>query len=319
MSDWVPSRYIDRGDVTLALYEDGPTDGPPLLLLHGWPELAYSWAPVMPLLADAGYRVIAPDLRGFGASDCPNKVEDYHITEMVADVEAVIDDLGISSIPVIGHDWGGIILWHAARMIPKRISHVVSICTPFVRQAPVDPIAILRKRFGDEHYFVHFNDRMGEADKLFARDPDGFFRLMFRSVPDNVTEATPDFAFIPQKFEAFLDKGAPDLPGQILTPEQLAVYADTYAKTGFSGGINLYRNTTANWEYAAGLPDKITQPTLMISPDRDLLLPPSLTDAMVGRVEDMTRKVLQGSGHWAMWEQPEALSAMIIEWLAHKH
>ena len=269
----------------------------------------------MPALAEAGYHVMAPDLRGFGHSDCPPKISDYRIDVMMSDIEAVLDHYGHESAVLCGHDWGGILVWHAARLLPDRASHIISICTPHIRRAPVDPVQIYKKRHGEGHYFVHFNERYGEADALFDSDPDAFFRMMFRSVPKG-SVLPSDFMHTPRKFKEYLKAGAPALKGQILTPAQRAVFTEGYARSGFRGGINLYRNTKANWECVEGLIEDISQPTLMLSPRDDLLLPPSLTDPMVDMVADLTRITIADCGHWAMWEQPEVISKAILEWLA---
>jgi len=314
IADFVPD-YVDSGGVRLAVYTAGPEDGAPILLIHGWPEIAYSWSLIMPLLAKAGYRVMAPDLRGFGRSDCPPDISDYRIDRLVGDIEAVLDHYGYDKAILCGHDWGGIIVWHAARMIAPRASGIISICTPHIRRAPVDPVKIYKKRYGAQHYFVHFNERCGEADALFARDIDGFFRLMFRTVPKG-TQARHDMFYIPEKFKQFLGAGSPPLKGQILTDAQRAVFVKHYARSGFTGGINLYRNTGPNWEYAATLPDEIDLPVLMISPEDDLLLPPNLTDPMPDMIPDLNRVTIPDCSHWAMWEQPDAVATAILEWLA---
>ena len=268
----------------------------------------------MPILADAGYRVIAPDLRGFGRSDCPADIAEYRIDRLTDDIEAVLDHYGYDKAILCGHDWGGIIVWHAARMIANRASKIISICTPHIRRAPVDPVKIYKKRYGEQHYFVHFNERPGEADALFARDIDGFFRLMFRSVP-NGTQARHDMFYIPEKFGQFLEAGSPPLKGQILTDAQRSVFVENYARSGFTGGINLYRNTGSNWDFTEGLPDKIDLPVIMISPEDDLLLPPSLTDPMPDMIANLTRVTIPNCGHWAMWEQPETLADAVLTWL----
>ena len=313
IDDWVPS-FIDSGGVKLAVYTAGPVDGPPILLVHGWPEIAYSWTPVMPALAAAGYRVIAPDLRGFGRSDCPADIADYRIDRLMDDIEAVLDYYGYETAVLCGHDWGGIIVWHAARLISRRASKIISVCTPHIRRAPVDPVKIYKKRFGEDHYFVHFNELPGEADALFMRDIDGFFRLMFRTVPKG-TQARHDMFYIPKKFEEFVDAGSPQLKGQILSDDDRAVFTENYKRSGFTGGINLYRNTGPNWEFTADLPDDIHLPVLMISPEDDLLLPPSLTEPMPDMIADLTRVTLPDCGHWAMWEQPAAVAQAILGWL----
>ena len=307
-------QFVQSGDVRLACYAAGNPDHPAILLIHGWPELAYSWLHIIGPLVEAGYHVIAPDLRGFGRSDCPKPIEAYRIDRFMDDIEATLDHFGHERAVLCGHDWGGIIVWHAARLIAPRVSKVISICTPHIRRAPVNPVEIFRKRYGDEHYFVHFNDRPGVADALFARDIDGFFRLMFRTVPKG-TQVQAEFTYIPSKFERFLKAGSPELKGQILSPEHRAVFVDGYKRSGFSGGINLYRNTHANWLYMDGHSEMISQPTLMLSPEDDLLLPPALTEPMVDMIADLTRVTIADCGHWAMWEQPKVISDAIRGWL----
>lgn len=313
-------HYIAHDGLSLATYAAGPVDAPAILLVHGWPELAYSWKNTIGPLAAAGYRVIAYDLRGFGRSSAPmdgpsNGAHHYGIANQVSDMEAVMDAYGLSDAIICGHDWGGIIVWHAARMIAERVSGVISICTPHVGQSPADPIEIFKKRHGDEHYFVHFTERPGVADKLFARDPDAFFRLMFRSTPKGAVPQ-PGQASIPQKFKAFLDAGAPDLKGGILSAADHQVYVDAYTRSGFHGGIGLYRNASANWHLTRGLDQAVAQPSLMLCPEDDVFLPPSFSNGMEALVPNLTRKIIPDCGHWAMWEQPDAINAAILNWLS---
>lgn len=269
-------------------------------------------------LADAGYFVIAMDVRGFGRSDSPADSARYRVDHIVSDMEAVLDHFGYEQAILCGHDWGGIIVWHAARMMEARASKIISISTPHIKRPPVDPIAIFKKRYGDEHYFVHFNERLpgsgAEADALFAKDVDGFFRFMFRGGRVDAAPS-PTMTHIPKRFEAFVKAGSPPQKGQVLSDEDRAVFVDAYTRSGFTGGINLYRNTTANWELSERLPEQIKQPTLMISPEDDMILPPRLTDPMVDMVPDLTRVTISNCGHWAMWEQPEAVTDAILNWL----
>ncbi len=312
--DFSNPHFLTSDGYRIATYSDGPEDGPILILIHGWPELAYSWKTTVPPLVKAGYRVIAYDLRGFGLSDAPRGVEHYAIEQMVADLETVINAQGSSKVTLIGHDWGGIILWHAARMISERIKRLVSICTPHVKHAPVDPLKIFRKRFGEEHYFLRFNENPDEVEALFSRNPDAFFRLMFRTTPSGKT-MDKKFTYIPKSFSEFLKKGAPSLPGAVMSDKDRAVYAKAYEKNGFHGGMSLYRNTTHNWNLAKGLSEKIVQPALMLSPEDDLLLPPSSTDHMPAIIPDLTRQTIPNCGHWAMWDNPDAINNAIIDWL----
>ena len=307
-------HFITSDGYQIATYSDGLKDAPVVILIHGWPELAYSWKTTVPPLVDAGYRVIAYDLRGFGASDAPRGVEHYAIEQMVADLEAVINSQTSEKVTLIGHDWGGIILWHAARMIADRIQRIVSICTPHVKHAPVDPLKIFRKRFGEDHYFIEFNNRPEGIENLFARDPDAFFRLMFRTTPRG-KEMDKKFTYIPKSFAKYLHQGAPDLPGPVMSDKDRNVYTCAYKQSGFHGGMSLYRNTTHNWELANEMSEKVKQPALMLSPEDDLLLPPSSTDHMPNIVPNLTRQSIPDCGHWAMWDNPDAINEAIIDWL----
>ena len=311
-----PPRFLRHDGFDLALYEAGPKDGVPLILIHGWPEMAYSWSNQIGPLSGAGYRVIAMDVRGFGRSSAPQGLHHYEISQIVSDVEAVLDDIGAEQAVLIGHDWGGIIVWHAARMLSTRISHVISLCTPHVKRAPADPIKIFRTRHGDEHYFVHFHDQPGRADALFASDPESFFRLMFEPI-EKGTEITSEMFHTPARFQAFLREARISVPS-IVPEKDLQVYVEAYRKSGFHGGLNLYRNTTANWELAEGLSSTIAQPVLMISAQDDVFLPPAFSDPMVDMVPNLTRHIVEDCGHWIMWEKPDAINAHIIGWLGRQ-
>jgi len=317
MSIFEQPKYYHRDGLRLAYYDMGPKEGVPILLVHGWPEIAYSWKNQMPVLAEAGYRALAVDVRGFGSSDAPLDAAYYGIEAIIADLEALLDHLKIPKVVLLGHDWGGIIIWHAARMIENRVSHVMSVSTPHVRLSPVDPIKIFRQRHGDDHYFVDFCDYVGRADALFAVDPDAFFRLMFRTTPSGTVLESHHF-HIPKNFKQFLEAGAPDMSGAIMTDEDRDVYTQAYTKSGFHGGLNLYRNTTANWEFGQSLSLQISQPSLMISARDDLFLPPEFTQPMVDMVPDLERHILEDCGHWVMWEQPDALNALLLDWLARR-
>lgn len=309
-------EIVKLADVNIATYQAGPKDGVPLLLIHGWPEIAYSWSRQIGPLADAGYRVIAVDLRGFGLSSAPKDVEAYGIEKMVGDIEGVLDALDIEKAVICGHDWGGIIVWHAARMIPNRVSAVIGICTPHVKQPPASPITIFRHRHGEDHYFVAFQ-KPDEAEGLFERDPAAFFRMMFRTVPKG-TKPSSEMYHLMKKFREYLAAGAPELPGNVMGAADRQVYVDAYAKSGFHGGVNLYRNTDANWEYDKALTDIVSQPSLMISAAQDLFLPPEFADQMVGMVPDLERHTVDDCGHWAMWEQPEAINTILLDWLGRR-
>lgn len=311
------STFAQVDGFRLATYAAGPNDGPPLVLIHGWPELAHSWSPLVPFLTEAGFRVVAYDLLGFGASDAPRGVEHYGIGNLVAHLEAVLDAHGLAEAVLVGHDWGGIILWHAVRMIQHRALAAISVSTPHVGHAPVDPMTIFAKRFGADHYFLDFERRPDAIDGLFSSDPAAFFRMMFRRTPPGTT-LTPDMTHIPRRFADYLERGAPGGQAMVMGPDDLAVYADAYRETGFLPGMNYYRNTSANWTLADGLSETVRVPSLMISPADDVFLPPSSTHDMDRTVPDLTRVTVPDCGHWAMWEQPEEIARAMTSWLRNR-
>lgn len=268
----------------------------------------------MPILASAGYRVVSYDLLGYGKSDAPRGLHHYGIANLVAHLEAVLDHHGMIKPIMVGHDWGGIILWHAVRMIEHRAQCAISISTPHVGRAPVDPMAIFRKRYGDLHYFLDFEARSEEIDALFTNNADAFFRNMFRKTPKGI-KLTPEMTHIPTRFQVYLDAGAPRGAPMVMSEANIQIYADAYRKTGFLPGMNYYRNTTPNWELAQGLSETVRVPSLMISPEDDAFLPPSTTHGMDRTVPDLTRVTIPECGHWAMWEKPEEISDVMLNWL----
>ena len=315
--NYTDATYVTADGFRLATYPHGPEDGTPVVLIHGWPELAYSWNHTVPALAEAGYRVVAYDLLGFGRSDAPRGLGHYTIANLVGHLQSVMDHYGMERAVLVGHDWGGIILWHAVRMLEARTLAAISVCTPHVGRAPVDPMKIFEKRFGKDHYFLAFRDHPDEVDALFASNPEAFFRMMFRTTPKG-TVLTPELSHTPKRFAEYLERGAPPSKGMVVGDEVLQVYADMYRRTGFLPGMNYYRNTTPNWEFAEGLSERINVPSLMISPEDDFFLPPSSTHDMDRTVPDLTRVTIPDCGHWAMWDKPEAVNAAMLAWLGER-
>ncbi|HHL42923.1 MAG TPA: alpha/beta fold hydrolase, partial [Hellea balneolensis] len=198
----------------------------------------------------------------------------------------------------------------------ERVRGVISICTPHTKYPPVDPLAIFEKRHGKDHYCVAYQQQ-GVAEALFDQDPFAVFKMLFQTVPKG-TKPSHEMYHLLKNFKAYMAAGAPDLPGAVMSREDMQVFAGAYTHSGFHGGINLYRNTTENWQYGASLDTDIEQPSLMISTENDLFLPPSATDHMPDLIADLERTIIEDCGHWAMWEKPDAINQTMIEWLHRK-
>lgn len=323
-----PVQFADVNGVRLAYFEAGPRRGVPVILCHGFPELAFSWRHQLAALAAAGRWVIAPDQRGYGLSARPGPVEAYDIAHLTGDMVALLDHLGVDKAIFCGHDWGGIVVWQAPLRHPDRVAGVIGLNTPFMARAPADPIAIMRHRFGEDMYIVHFQ-RPGEADAVLNGDvAKAMSFFLRRPMPDappasgglagNVlgegerAEGGSAFALV-RMLEAY--DPAFDPRPKFLTDEEMAVFVDTFERTGFTGGINWYRNFTRNWQDSAGIPDRVSVPSLMVMAEKDAVLPPSSADGMEAYVPDLEKALIRDSGHWTQQEEPEAVNRVIIEWL----
>src|SRR5271154_7282481 len=142
MTDMPPLRFARVNGIRMGFYEAGPTsDRTPFVLCHGWPEIAFTWRRQIRALSEAGYRAIAPDQRGFGASDCPVATEDYSIEHLTGDLVGLLDHLKIDKAIFVGHDWGGFVIWQMPMRHPVRVAGVVGVNTPHWDRAPADPIA----------------------------------------------------------------------------------------------------------------------------------------------------------------------------------
>ncbi len=320
-----PVQYCETNGVRLAYYEAGPRGGVPVILCHGFPELAFSWRHQLRALAAAGLWVIAPDQRGYGLTVGPAAVDAYDIEHLTGDLVGLLDHLGAEKAVFCGHDWGGIVVWQMPLRHPGRVAGVIGVNTPFMPRPPADPIAIMRRRFGDDMYIVNFQ-KPGEADAILAADVarsmNFFMRRPLADAPPaagglsgaSADEAgeTPSFALL-KALQAW--DPAEDRRAGFLSADEMAFFVETFQRTGFTGGINWYRNFTRNWQSAEGIADKVTVPCLMIMAEMDAVLPPSAADGMEAYVADLEKALVKGSGHWTQQEKPEAVNSLIIDWM----
>lgn len=315
MTDFPTPKFIDVGGVTLAVYEAGEASSkaPPIMLVHGWPETAYSWKHQMTALADAGFHVIAPDLKGFGRSDAPKDVAQYDIHHMTDDLIHLLDAMGIDKAIFCGHDWGGVIVWPLAHMHKDRVAGVIGVCTAHYPPLAIPEIDKIRANRGDKHYIVTFNDDLSVED-VFTGQEEKFFRTMFQRAPKRaVLEQLGDRLF---DIVGRIKHGpTPELGGQVMGAEDLDVYIDAYKKSGFHGGVNLYRNIDRNHATLKDVDPTVTAPALWVGAEDDIFLPVEYANRMDQWVPDLERHVVADSGHWLMWEQPDALNTRMIDWL----
>ena len=296
----------------MAVHEQGA--GMPVVFLHGFPELAYSWRYQLPAFAGAGFRAIAPDLRGYGASSVPPNITDYTMSNLIADVHGLLDALDIETATFVGHDWGALILWHMAMRAPTRIDRLAVLNIPHYPRSPVDPIAIMRAKLGDDFYIVNFQDS-DEADRAFATDPGHLFDVLMRKNQTTRKEfeqlpAAKQSLSLLRTFEREEGRGEP-----LLSVEERDVFVRAFAQNGFTGPINWYRNWTENWQALDGVDQAVSIPTLFIGAVDDVIIAPEHIDAMKPLVTDLTVHMIDHCGHWTQQEHPDEVNRVILDWL----
>jgi pimeloyl-ACP methyl ester carboxylesterase len=299
-------RQVSVNGITMHVAEQG--EGPLVLLLHGFPESWYSWRNQFQPLVDAGYRVVAPDMRGYGATDAPAEVDQYTILHLVGDVVGLVHALGERHAVVVGHDWGAMVAWNTALLRPGVVRGVVGVSVPPLPRGPVPPLVDTRERFGEDFYQNYFQ-RPGIADAELAKDVAATLRKTFASLPATQAPGGPGF------LNRFAEPATlPDWLGD----SDLATFVDQFTASGFTGGINWYRNLDRNWELTAAWQDaSITPPALYISGERDIVRTFYAFDDAAKAIVPNLRGVVDvpDCGHWTQQERPADVNNALLDFL----
>ena len=309
--------FVDVNGVRLQVFEAGPVDGPIVILSHGFPELAFSWRQQVPALAAAGYRVLAPDQRGYGGSSRPGPVEAYDITALSGDLVALLDHAGAQRGAIIGHDWGAVVAWSTALLHPDRVAGVAGLSVPPVPRPLTPPTAAFRRIFGDNFFYILYFQEPGVADAEMAADPRRAMRRMLGGMRASQDEATALRMLAPGP-AGFIDRLAePDRLPAWLTDDDLEHYVAEFARTGFTGALNWYRNFDRNW-HIMGPPtaQTIGVPALFVGGACD----PVLNFTKIGRAREVAigpyrQVMLDGAGHWIQQERAEDINAELLAFL----
>lgn len=308
-------KIVRTAGAELEVWQAGA--GPAVVLLHGFPELAYSWRHQVPALAAAGFRVIAPNQRGYGQSSRPHEIEAYDIDALASDVVGLMDALGIEQGVVIGHDWGAPVAWHTALRHPSRVRAVGSLSVPHSRRAPSLPLSLMRAATGPEyiHYIDYFQNE-GLAEAEFEADVRASLLGFMWSISG---DAPPGERFKPiPRGARFIDSVTVprELPAW-LSDADLAVYVDAFSASGFRGGLNWYRNVDRNWKITPDLARAVVrQPALFVTGSRDPARNPGAIERLAECVPDLrVSEVLPGCGHWTQQERPLEVTSLILGFL----
>uniref|UniRef100_A0A671N3X6 Bifunctional epoxide hydrolase 2 n=1 Tax=Sinocyclocheilus anshuiensis TaxID=1608454 RepID=A0A671N3X6_9TELE len=288
-------HYVDMGD------------GPPVLLCHGFPESWFSWRYQIPALADAGFRVLALDMKGYGDTTAPPDIEEYSQEQiMLVSKTNPCKFIGIPQVTLVGHDWGGALVWNMAQFHSERVRAVASLNTPLF---PVDPKTNPMEKLKAMPIFDYqiYFQKPGVAEAELEKNLERTFKLMFIASNETVSG---------------LFVGSPDDPARsaILSESALQYYVQQFTKSGFRGPLNWYRNGERNWHWMCSRPrGKIMMPALMVTAGKDPVLLPAFAAGMENLVPNLTRGHIEECGHWTQMERPAELNKILISWLKETH
>jgi pimeloyl-ACP methyl ester carboxylesterase len=321
-------QIIETNGISLNVVEQG--QGPLVLLCHGFPESWYSWRHQIDALAAAGFHAVAPDMRGYGKSDRPEAINQYTIFHLVGDVVGLLDAFETHSAVVVGHDWGAYIAWQAARLRPDRLRAVVSLSVPYRPRGPARPTTLMPQTADAQFYQLYFQEP-GVAEAELEKDPRLSLRTMLYGASGEGAAAmralaasgvtAPSVGIVPRGSDLLLGILEPPPLPPWLGEADIAFYAGEFARSGFRGPLNYYRNQDRNWELMAPFADvKVTVPALYIAGDHDMVLAAPGTAEYLANLRQFVPalrdiRILPGCGHWTQQERPVEVNAAIIEFL----
>ena len=320
----VQHRTVETNGIRMHIAEAGT--GPLVVLCHGFPESWYSWRHQLAALAEAGFHAVAPDMRGYGQTDRPDEIDAYTLLHLVGDMVGVLDALGAESAVIAGHDWGAPVAWHAALLRPDRFPAVIGLSVPYWPRGPVRPTTGMPQSDDAVFYQLYFQTP-GVAERELERDARLTIRRTVYSASgdrarDPATGGIPrDVGMVPRSGGFLTRMADPEALPAWLTEADIDFYAGEFARTGFRGGLNWYRNIDRNWELLAPFAGaRVSVPALYVAGDRDLVLAFRGMDRLIPNLSKLVPNlrrtlILPGCGHWTQQERPQEVNAAVLDFL----
>ena len=317
----VELRMIEANGIKMRIAEAGDS-GPLVLLAHGWPESWYSWRHQLTGLAAGGYRVVAPDMRGYGGTDAPPDVDSYNMNHLTADMVGILDALGEATATIVGHDWGSPVAQYSALFHPDRFTSLVMMSVPYGARGTENPMDSMRARMGDNFFYIlYHNEPGGVAEAEYDSDPRGLLSRLYTS--PGQPKDSPEVTDPKRSAGGWIPRlGAPKTQPDWLREADLDYYVAEFQTKGFRGGVNYYRNIGRNWELMADRSDlTITVPTLFIAGEKDGVIGGATKDALESAMKPVVTdlrgvRLIPGMGHWIQQEDPDATNAALLEFLS---
>jgi len=316
--DGIELKTTKLGAIEMRYAEAG--GGPLVVFVHGWPESWYSWRHQVKAVAAAGFRAVAPDMRGYGGTSKPEAIEDYALPLLIGDVVALVRALGESQAVVIGHDWGAPVAWNAALMRPDMFRAVVGMSVPFSPPSSVRFMDFLKER-GITDFYMQYFQTPGVAEAALEKDVRSSIRRLSFTASGDFPEEARGFARIPAGGDILSNTiDPPTLPSWI-TEADIDYYVGEFSRSGFRGGLNWYRNINRNAGLQApfyGMP--IRQPSLFVAGARDGVLRFPNAKAQIEAFPKTLPAnrgihILDGAGHWVQRERANQVNELLIKFL----
>jgi pimeloyl-ACP methyl ester carboxylesterase len=310
-------RNVEVNGIRIHLVEQGA--GPLVLLVHGFPESWYSWRHQLPALAAAGYRAVALDVRGYGRSFKPERIEEYRMTRMVEDIVGLVGALGEKRAVLVGHDWGAPIAWNSALTRPDLFRGLVLMSVPYHPRSSVPPSRFFRAMAGEDELYMEYFQEPGRAEAEIEVDVRGWLASFYFSLSGDAPADLPSFAIVPRGTRLRDRLRRPERLPAWLREADLDFYAAEFERTGFTGALNRYRNLDRDWEDLAAFEDRpIEVPSMFIGGSRDgpTLWGAAAIERLPETMPELHRSVvLEGCGHWIQQERPAQTNALLLEFL----
>jgi pimeloyl-ACP methyl ester carboxylesterase len=322
----ITHRVIETNGLRMHVAEAGR--GPLVILCLGFPESWYSWRHQLVALARAGYHAVAPDQRGYGQTTAPEPIEQYTLLHLVGDIVGLLDALGEATAVIAGHDWGAPVAWHAALLRPDRFRAVVGLSVPFRPRGSVRPTSVMAQTPEAIFYQLYFQEP-GVAEADLERDPRATIRRLLYwgsgegRDPGAGRVGEGDVGMVPRAGGLVQSRPDPPTLPPWLTETDIEHYASEFARVGFRGGLNWYRNIDRNWELLAPWAGaRVTVPALYMAGERDLVLAfrgmDQLLPALPRFIPTLQETViLPGCGHWTQQERPAEVTDALLAFLKH--
>jgi len=313
----ITHRELETNGIGMHVAEQGT--GPLIVLCHGFPESWYSWRHQLAALSAAGFHAVAPDMRGYGRTDVPAEIEAYTLCHLVGDMVGLVGALGETSAVIAGHDWGAPVAWHAALMRPDVFRAVIGLSVPYRPRGPVRPTTAM-PRTDDAVFYQLYFQTPGVAEAELEQDVRATIRrLAYGGSGDAPARET--IAMVPRQGGFLQYMTNPETLPPWLTAADVEFYAGEFARTGFRGGLNWYRNIDRSWELLAPFAGaRVSVPALYVAGDRDLVVRFPGMDQLIPNLSKFVPKLrrtvmLPGCGHWTQQERPREVNDAMLEFL----